>query len=135
MAWPGLLAAAVTRMADAALRNSVHRGGMEILYMPLPVTVMKTVKTFLQVAVERIGDATAGIILFFYSLVFPERYIAYVHFVCVALIFVWLLAVTLLRVRYLQIVRSGSRSYKTGSETETLKRRDIGVASEERTLR
>ena len=112
MAWPRLLAAAATRMADAALRNSVHRSGMEILYMPVPATVKKTVKTFLEVVVERTGDATAGFILLFSSLVFTDRYISYVHLICVALIFVWLFAITLLRKGYLEILRVGSGPYQ-----------------------
>src|ERR1041385_1670034 len=47
IAWPGLPAATFTRMADAILRNSVHRSGMEVIYMALPVSVVKAIKTFL----------------------------------------------------------------------------------------
>jgi len=120
MAWPRLLAAAVTRMADAALRSSVHRSSMEILYMPLSATVKKTVKTFLEVVIERTGDATAGFILLFYSLVFTDHYISYVHFICVALIFVWFLAITRLRKGYLEILRAGSGSYKPAPREKNL---------------
>ena len=34
--WPGLLTTMLTRMADAILRNSIHRSGMEIIYMAVP---------------------------------------------------------------------------------------------------
>jgi ATP:ADP antiporter, AAA family len=64
--WPGLPAATFTRMADTILRNSVHRSGMEVIYMALPVPVVKAIKTFLDVVVERLGDASAG---FIYSIV------------------------------------------------------------------
>lgn len=98
MVWPSVLAAAMTRMADAALRNSVHRSGMEILYMAVPASVKKTVKTFLDVVLERIGDATAGFILLLYSFFSMDPYVTYVHFFCVALIFVWVLLIRLLRI-------------------------------------
>jgi AAA family ATP:ADP antiporter len=101
MIWPGLLAVVLTRMADATLRDSIHRSGMETLYMPLSGKVKKTVKTFLDVVIERIGDATAGfIILLTFS--FTGVYSTYVFFVCVALIVVWILMIALLRTRHLE---------------------------------
>ena len=87
--WPGLPAATFTRMADTILRNSVHRSGMEVIYMALPVTVMKAIKTFLDVVVERLGDASAGFIILLFSFFSTEKYIAYVHFICLGLIFTW----------------------------------------------
>ena len=87
--WPGLPAATLTRMADAILRNSVHRSGMEVIYMAMPVTVMKAIKTFLDVVVERLGDASAGLIILLFSLFATEKYFAYVHFICLGLIFTW----------------------------------------------
>ncbi|MBI4523696.1 MAG: hypothetical protein HY695_07785 [Deltaproteobacteria bacterium] len=100
MIWPSLLAAALTRMADASLRNSIHRSSMEIVYMALPAQATKTIKTFLDVVVERTGDAIAGFIILLYSLFSLNAYVAYVHFICVALIFVWILLTPLLRMGY-----------------------------------
>jgi len=96
MIWPSLLAAALTRMADTTLRESIHRSGMEILYMPLSAKVKKTIKTFLEVVIERTGDATAGFIVLL-TLYFAGTDHTYVHFVCIALIFVWVLMIALLR--------------------------------------
>jgi ATP:ADP antiporter, AAA family len=89
IAWPGLPAATFTRMADTILRNSVHRSGMEVIYMALPVPVVKAIKTFLDVVVERLGDASAGFIILLFSFFSTEKYIAYVHFICLGLIFTW----------------------------------------------
>ena len=88
--WPGLVTAMLTRMSDAILRNSIHRSAMEIIYMAVPASVVKAVKTFLDVVVERVGDASAGFIILLFSLFSIERYIAYVHFICVGLILTWL---------------------------------------------
>jgi ATP/ADP translocase len=87
--WPGLPAATFTRMADTILRNSVHRSGMEVIYMALPVPVVKAIKTFLDVVVDRLGDASAGFIILLFSFFSTEKYIAYVHFICLGLIFTW----------------------------------------------
>jgi len=101
MIWPGLLAVVLTRMADGALRDSIYRSGMESLYMPLSGKVKKTVKTFLDVVIERIGDATAGFIILL-ILSFTGSYYTYVQFVCVALIVLWILMLALLRTRHLE---------------------------------
>jgi ATP/ADP translocase len=100
--WPGLPAAMFTRMADAILRNSIHRSGMEVIYMAVPASVVKAIKTFLDVVVERVGDASAGFIILLFSVVAAERYISYLHFICVGLIFSWLALNRFLQSRYTQ---------------------------------
>ena len=104
MIQPTLLTAALTRMADATLRNSIHRSSMEMIYMPLPGNVKRTIKTFLDVVVERTGDAAAGFVILFFSLSLVERYVTYVHFICVALILVWVALIRFIRIGNLEIL-------------------------------
>jgi AAA family ATP:ADP antiporter len=105
--WPGLPASMLTRMGDVVLRNSVHRSGMEMLYMPLPPGVVKAVKTFLDVVIERVGDATAGFIILAVSLISLQHYTAYINFICAGLILTWLGLTRFLQARCL--VRLGDR--------------------------
>lgn len=105
--WPGLVAPTLTRMADTILRNSIHRSGMEIIYMAVPANVVKAVKTFLDVVVERVGDASAGFIILMFSLFAAERYIAYVHFICLGMIFSWLALNRFLQVGYSKALPRG----------------------------
>jgi len=107
MIWPSLLAAALTRIADAALRNSIHRSGMEIIYMAVPADVIKSIKTFLDVVVERVGDASAGFIILFFSLASVTGYKVYVHLICVGLIIVWMVLILFLRTAYSEALRQG----------------------------
>lgn len=107
--WPGLPAVVLTRMADGALRESIYRSGMESLYMPLSGKVKKTVKTFLDVVIERIGDATAGFIILL-ALSFTGSYYTYLQFACVALIALWMLMIALLRTRQLEPLNAELKS-------------------------
>jgi len=107
MIWPGLLVAALTRIADSTLRNSIHRSSMEIVYMGVPANVKKAIKTFLDVVVERIGDAGAGFIILLFSLSLAAGYKTYVHFICVGLIFVWMVLIQFLRSGYSEAIRNG----------------------------
>jgi AAA family ATP:ADP antiporter len=107
MIWPGLIAAALTRIADSTLRNSIHRSSMEIIYMALPARVIRSIKTFLDVVVERIGDATAGFIILFFSLSSIASYKPYLHVICVGLIVVWMVLVQFLRVGFISPMPNG----------------------------
>lgn len=107
MIWPGLLAAALTRIADAALRNSIHRSSMEIIYMAVPAGVRKSIKTFLDVVVERVGDASAGFMILLFSLSSMAGYKSYVHSMCIVLIIVWLVLILFLRAGYADAIRKG----------------------------
>ncbi|HEU4343849.1 MAG TPA: Npt1/Npt2 family nucleotide transporter [Candidatus Binatia bacterium] len=107
MIWPSLLAAALTRMADVTLRNSIHRSGMEILYMAVPSGVMRRVKSFLDVVIERVGDASAGFIIILFSFSSTERYLTYVHFICLALIFLWFVLIPVLQIGYVEALSKG----------------------------
>ena len=119
--WPGLLTSMLTRMADAILRNSIHRSGMEIIYMAVPPNIVKTVKTFVDVVVERVGDASAGFIILLFSLLSAERYTAYVHFICLGLIFSWLALNRLLRASYSEALRKAGVSHKASPARSWLK--------------
>jgi len=120
MIWPGLLAAALTRIADASLRNSIHRSSMEIIYMAVPAGVRKSIKTFLDVVVERVGDASAGFMILLFSLSSMADYKTYVHSVCVVLIIVWLVVIQFVRIGYSEALR------KEAGVREVAVRRPIG---------
>lgn len=108
IASPGLLAPMLTRMADLILRNSVHRSAMEIAYMALPPNVVKAVKTFLDVVVERLGDATAGFVILLFAILPLQGHLAYVHFVCIGLIGTWFVLNWFLQFRYAEFVHRGA---------------------------
>lgn len=108
MIWPGLIAAALTRIADATLRNSIHRSSMEILYMDVPGRVRKSIKAFLDVVVERIGDASAGLIILAVSMSSMVRYRTYVHFICVGLILSWIALIRVLQSGYAEVLPRGA---------------------------
>ena len=62
---PGLFTATATRLAEASLRTSINDSAVEVLYLPIPDFIKKKVKVFLDVTIERLGDATAAIVILF----------------------------------------------------------------------
>lgn len=111
LAWPGLLAATATRLADASLRTSVHRAGVEILYLPVPDVIKKRVKVFLDVTVERLGDGAAASLILVATVLLGGSGTAPLGAFSLALIGVWIAAVLVLRGGYMDALR-GSLSYR-----------------------
>jgi ATP/ADP translocase len=130
MIWPGLIAAALTRIADATLRNSIHRSCMEVIYLAVPAGVIKSIKTFLDVVVERVGDASAGFIILLVGFASLGSYRRYVHFICVGLIFLWIALIRFLRSGYAEALRQGvlpkEPSLPPGSEATAQAKLSLG---------
>ena len=123
---PGLFTATGTRLGDAALRPSIHRGVMEMLYFPIPSAVKAKVKTFLDVVVERMGDGSAGFIILVFFLPGTPGFTALVYF-CIALILIWLALLPFLRRGYLEALLSALKTRELAIEADDITYKDKAV--------
>ena len=105
--WPGLLASTATRLAEASLRTSVNRSGVEILYLPIPDFIKKKVKVFLDVTVERLGDGTAASIILFCTLYLGGPEVTPLSYFSIGLISIWALVVVIVQGGYMDALRRG----------------------------
>jgi hypothetical protein len=111
LVWPGLFTATGTRLAEASLRTSVNRSGVEILYLPIPDFIKKKVKVFLDVTVERLGDGTAAFIILFYTLFLGGSEITLLSYFSIGLIVIWAAVVFIVQGGYMEALR-GSLAYR-----------------------
>ena len=107
LVWPGLFAATATRLAEASLRTSVNRSGVEILYLPIPDFIKKKVKVFLDVTVERLGDGTAALIILFYTLFLGRSEVTLLSYFSIGLILIWAAVVFMVQGGYMEALRRG----------------------------
>jgi ATP:ADP antiporter, AAA family len=105
LVWPGLFAATATRLAEASLRTSVNHSGVEILYLPIPDFVKKKVKIFLDVTVERLGDATAALIILFFTLFLEGSEVTLLSYFSIGLILIWATVVFMVQGGYMEALR------------------------------
>ena len=105
LAWPGLVAATATRMAEASLRTSVNQSGVQVLYLPVPDSIKKKVKVFMDVTVERLGDGVAALIILFFSLILGWGDVTLLSYVCVGLIIIWVAIVLTSHKGYVDTLR------------------------------
>lgn len=118
LAWPGLYTATGTRLAEASLRTSVNRSGVEILYLPIPDFIKKKVKVLLDVTVERLGDGAAALLILFNTFFLGGADVRLLSYFCLGLIFVWATVVFIVQGGYVEALRR-SLSYREVSLNET----------------
>ncbi len=57
---PGFAAAAAARGGESVFRGSLYRAGYELFYTPIPMREKRAAKSFIDVGVDRLGDALGG---------------------------------------------------------------------------
>jgi AAA family ATP:ADP antiporter len=110
--FPSLLTASLLKAADDGLGNSMNRAGLEVLYLPLSLSVKNRLKVWIDLLVERVGRGLGGLLLLLATtaLSLTARDLGY--------------AVLLLLVPWILLVLSIRREYVV-TLRESLARRDI----------
>jgi ATP:ADP antiporter, AAA family len=86
---PALWAAALLQLVDGGFSYSIHRSGMELLYLPIPPETRNAVKGFIDMFVDRTGRAIGAVILLILTAVLWLP-IPVVSIVAVALVIAWI---------------------------------------------
>ena len=69
--FPTLWAGGFLKISDGSFRYSIHRSGIELLYLPVPMSIKNQVKGFIDLFIDRFGRGLAGVLLIFFSSVYP----------------------------------------------------------------
>jgi hypothetical protein len=105
LAWPGLMAATATRMAEASLRTSINQSGVQILYLPIPDAIKDKVKVFLDVTVERLADGTAAVIILLFTLALAGNPATFLGYFSIVLVAIWFTLVFRAHAGYVDALR------------------------------
>jgi ATP:ADP antiporter, AAA family len=101
---PALWAVSILKLIDTCLSYSVHRSGMELLYVPIPARRRAAVKALIDLLVDRAGRASGGILLLLLtaglSFTIPS-----LSLVAATLLLVWLVIGFSVRSNYVQAFR------------------------------
>ena len=103
-AHPTLWAAALLQLVDGGFSYSIHRSGMELLYLPIPPQTRNAVKGFIDMFVDRAGRAVGAVLLLLLTVVLPLS-ISSLSLVAVALIVGWIGMVVVVKREYLHSFR------------------------------
>lgn len=103
--FPSLVTAALLKTADDGLSNSMNRAGLEVLYLPLSLSVKNRLKIWIDLFVERVSRGLGGLIILgataVGSLTAPE-----LGYAVLVLLVPWILLVLSLRREYVATLRT-----------------------------
>jgi ATP:ADP antiporter, AAA family len=101
---PSLWAVAFLKISDLSFSNSIHRSGVELLYLPIPIRIKNQVKGFIDMFIDRLGRGVGGILLFLFSSVITLSIAQLSLFGC-GLVFVWIILSIVIKREYLNSFR------------------------------
>lgn len=101
---PSLLAVGFLKVSDGSFRYSIHRSGVELLYLPVPMPVKNQVKGFIDMFIDRFGRGMGGLLLIFCSQVIALSISQLSLLVC-GLVSLWIYLSITIRREYLNTFR------------------------------
>lgn len=114
-----LIAASILKASDQVLRYSIDKATVELLYLPVPAAQTFRVKSFIDLVVYRLGDATGGLVVLLFGAALawtPVR----MSWVCLALLVVWIAAAAVARRQYVETLRESIHQHRVDTERASL---------------
>ena len=102
--FPALWAAVFLKINDGSLKQSINKASIELLALPIPVSIKNQTKSFIDIFVDSFATGIGGIILIFFAgiLSFPVQFIS---LITIALLCLWIYLAVLVRREYVQSFR------------------------------
>ena len=126
---PGLSTATFSRLVDGSLKQSLHRAGVEMLYLPIRKRVKNRIKTYIDVLIDSAAGGVGGLLLLLlvgYFGVSPEGIAPLVLIFSV----LWLVCVLLEREEYLEAFREQLSHLRPKTKRKPLQSRHREVLSD-----
>jgi MFS family permease len=101
---PELWAVSLLKLIDGSLSYSVHRSGMELLFVPIPAKLRVAIKGVIDLLVDRIGRAFGGILLL--SLTLLSFSVPVLSLVAASALIIWIGIALAVRHKYVDAFRS-----------------------------
>jgi ATP/ADP translocase len=123
---PNLWAVAVLQLVDGGFSYSIHRSGMELLYLPIAPQTRNRVKGFIDMFVDRAGRAAGAVLLLVLTAVLSFS-ISTLSLFAVALVVAWIGMVIAVKRQYVHSFRQALE--KTVIEPEALQLRNLDTTT------
>ena len=121
---PSLFAAIFIKMADGSLKQSINKSAVELLALPIPLTIKNKTKTFIDVFVDSVATGVGGIILILIVNAF-QLSTPFISLMIILIVFVWFYFAYKIRREYISSFQKKLK--QTGHEKEN---QEINIANE-----
>jgi ATP:ADP antiporter, AAA family len=123
---PALWTAALLQLVDGGFGYSIHRSGMELLFLPIPPKIRNAVKGFIDMFVDRAGRAAGALLLLLFTAVLTFS-IPSLSLIASLLVAAWIVMVVAVKHGYMQSFRQALE--KKTIEPEALQLRNLDKAT------
>lgn len=119
---PGLGAATLSRLIDGSLKQSLHRAGVEMLFLPVSAAVKERIKTYIDVLIDSVAGGLGGLLLL---LLVDVLQVKVTGISVPVLVFVagWLVCVFLVREEYMDAFRDQLRHLRPQQRPQRMRSR------------
>ena len=119
---PGISSAIFSRLVDGSLKQSLHRAGVEMLFLPVSTAVKGRIKTYIDVLIDSAAGGLGGLLLLFLT---DWMNVSVMGISGPVAIFVigWLVCVLLIRDEYLEAFRDQLSHLRPQKQKRHLKSR------------
>ena len=117
--YPVLWAVTWLKISDGSFRFSIHRSGIELLYLPIPLKVKDQVKGFIDIFIDRFGLGVGGLLLLFCTSVLALS-VRQLSLVVCLMVSTWIALSLVIRSEYLN-------SFRLALERKTIEPEDLRV--------
>jgi ATP:ADP antiporter, AAA family len=121
---PALWAVGILKVIDGSLSHSIHRSGMELLYVPIPEKQRAAVKGVIDLLVDRAGRALGGILLLVLTLGLSFS-ITWLSLIAAGFLAVWLVIAFFVRSDYVDAFRTALEKKVVQPETVDIRSLDL----------
>jgi AAA family ATP:ADP antiporter len=123
---PTLFAVAMLQLVDGAFSYSIHRSGMELLYLPIPPQTRNAVKGFIDMFVDRSGRAIGAVLLLLLTAALALS-IPALSVVAAALVAVWIATAVAAKREYMHSFRQALEKKTIEPQALQLRSLDSGT--------
>lgn len=119
---PGLSTAIFSKLVDGSLKQSLHRAGVEMLFLPVNPAVKERIKTYIDVLIDSVAGGLGGLLL----LLLVDGLGVSVVGISIPIVFfsvTWLVCVFLIREEYLDAFRAQLQHLRPQQRTRRVKSR------------
>lgn len=118
---PGLGAATFSRLIDGSLKQSLHRAGVEMLFLPVNKEIKSRIKTYIDVLIDSAAGGIGGLLLLLLAAIGVNS--AGISWLVLAFSMGWLVCVLMVREEYLDAFREQLKHLRPRQKTKRLESR------------
>lgn len=116
---PTLLAAIIIKMADGSLKQSINKSAVELLALPIPLSIKNKTKTFIDVFVDSVATGIGGLILILIVNAF-QLSTSFISIIILAILGVWFFFAIKIRKEYIKSFQLNLKQNNQGKENKKL---------------